>query len=77
MENLIHLKDELNEEKHRLSKRLEEIEDELNSITMVLEIIKKRESKEDDRQIRLIPNEKSNEYANITFKDATLILFPK
>lgn len=77
MEKLNELYDELINEKNSLQKRLEEIEDELVSVSTVLDLIKKREHKEDHRQLTLIQDEESNEYADSTFKEAVLDLFKK
>lgn len=74
MEDLLQLKDELTKEQRRLEKRLGEIEDELDSISTVLGLIEKRRTRINERQIRLIPEEKSNAYANMAFKEAILSL---
>ena len=77
MENLYELNDELINEKRRLENRLKEIDEELTSVSRVLELIEKRKDKKDYRQRSLIPEEKSTEYTNMTFKEAALDLLEK
>jgi G3E family GTPase len=72
MENLNVLYDELVDEQTRLQKRLEEVQDALHSISKVLQIIEKRKTETDTKQISFIKDEKSNEYADITFEAAAL-----
>ena len=68
MQDLLELKDKLIDEKERLVYRLKEIDEELISISKILELI---------NQMNLIEEEKSTEYANITFKKAILDLLEK
>lgn len=77
MDELSRLYDEMMAEKQQLEERLKEIEKEANSILVVLNIVKKRKHTEDVRQMSFIPEEKTNEYADMTFEDAALDLLSK
>lgn len=77
MDNLQELQDELKNEQQRLENRLNEIQDELDSITKVLQLIENRKKKKDDKQMSLITEDQSTEYADMTFKGAVLDLFEK
>ena len=68
MQDLLELKDKLIVEKECLERKLKEIDEGLISISKILKLI---------NQTNLIEEEKSTEYANITFKKAMLDLLEK